>query len=40
VLTLVKAIFGVDVGGIYDVSEIIPASSFKSNYFQMTHVDI
>jgi len=40
VLTLVKAIFGVDVGGIYDVSEIIPASSFKSNYFQMIHVDI
>ena len=40
VLTLVQATFGVDVGGIYDVSEIIPASSCRSNYFQMTHVDI
>jgi len=37
---LVQATFGVDVGGIYDVSEIIPASSCRSNYFQMTHVDI
>jgi hypothetical protein len=40
VLANVLAIFSVNVGGIDDVSEIIPASSCRRNYFKMTHVDI